>query len=96
MDAHEFSRHAPGFLGSVAAMLFIKDTWPRRVGYMLAGVAASHYASGAVAAATRLDEGLAGFLVGLFSMAVAAKLFEALETLKSADLIERLMKRVGL
>lgn len=92
----ELARHAPGLFGAVAAMLWIKDTWPRRVGFTFAGASASHYASGAVAAWSGMDEGLAGFLVGLFSMAIAAKVFEALEAFKSSDLVDRLLKRAGL
>jgi hypothetical protein len=97
IDQSDISRHAPGVLGSLAAMLWIRDTWPRRVGYVLAGAAASHYAAPALAAVMPgADLSLTGFLVGLFSMATTAKVFETLEALRSSDLVERILKRVGL
>lgn len=99
MDAQELgnlTKSASGLMGSVAAMLWIKDTWPRRVGYVLAGALASHYAAPHLARWSATDEALAGFLVGLFSMALAAKVFETIEAVKASDLYDRIMRRVGL
>jgi hypothetical protein len=95
IDGSDVSRHAPGVLGSLAALLWIKDTWPRRMGYVLAGSAASHYASPYAALLLNTDQGLAGFLIGLFSMAVAAKCFETIESVKAAEMFDRLLKRWG-
>ena len=94
--ADEVTRHAPGFLGSIAAMLWVKDTWPRRIGYVGAGSVVSHYAAPWVAQWTSIDLALAGFLVGLFGLAIVAKIFEALESIKPADLGERILRRWGL
>ena len=95
-NSSDLTPHAPGLFGSLAALLWIKDTWPRRIGYVLTGTAASHYCAPSIAMWTGADLALAGFLVGLFSMAVAAKLFESIEALKPADAINRLLTRLGL
>ena len=91
--AHE---HAPGLLGSIAAMLWIRDTWPRRIAYIAAGAIASHYGAPVIARWLDADPSLAGFLVGLFSMACCAKLFEAIEALSPKKLIDRILTKVGL
>lgn len=96
MDTQEIARHAPGLLGAITATLWIKDTWPRRIAYVVAGAAASHYAAPQVAGWTGTDIALAGFLVGLFSMAVAAKVFETVESVKASDLVDRILRKVGL
>jgi hypothetical protein len=95
-EINNFSRSASGLMGSVAAMLWIRDTWPRRVGYVLAGAMASHYAAPHLARWSSTDEALAGFLVGLFSMALAAKVFETLEAMQASQLLDRLLRRIGL
>lgn len=92
----EVTRHTPGLLGAIAATLWIKDTWPRRVAYVAVGSIASHYGSPSVAAWLASDPALSGFLVGLFSMACAAKAFEALEALSPKVLIDRILTRLGL
>jgi hypothetical protein len=94
--ADEVTRHAPGVFGSLAAMLWIRDTWPRRIGYMVAGAISSHYAAPWVAQWTGIDLALAGFLVGLFGLAIVAKVFETLESIKPAELGERILRRWGL
>lgn len=95
IDSNDVARHAPGVLGSLAALLWIKDSWPRRVGYVVAGSAASHYASPMAALLLNTDQGLAGFLIGLFSMAITAKIFETIEAVQAGQLIDRLLKRWG-
>jgi hypothetical protein len=85
------TRHAPGFLGAVAALLWVRDTWPRRVVYTLAGMAASYYGAPPAAAFAQSPEGLVGFFMGLFSMAVAAKVFELIEAVKPKAIVAALL-----
>jgi hypothetical protein len=60
---------------------------------MVAGTAGAFYGSGAVAAWMGVDKGLAGFLLGLFSMAIAAKAIEVIEAMSPNDIITRLVGR---
>jgi hypothetical protein len=41
------------------------------------------------------DHGLSGFLTGLFSMAISAKLFETIDAVRSSDLLDRVLKKFG-
>ena len=92
----EITKHAPGLLGSLVAVFLIKDTWSRRLVLLIAGVAAAAYGAPHVSLRSGADAELAGFLTGLFSMAVAAKLIEVIDAVKPSDLIDRILKRIGL
>lgn len=71
----ELAKLAPGFIGSVGAMLWIKGTWPRRIALVVLGSATSYYASPYFVARMGMDHGLAGLLVGLFGMSVVDSVF---------------------
>lgn len=87
----------PGAVGSAASMLFIKDTWPRRIATFIAGAALAYWGSPWAAKFTGLDAGFAGFLLGLFGMAAVAKLFETWEKFELTALFtEALRKLLGL
>ena len=70
----------PGTWGSLAALLWMKDPWPRKVCMFFAGALLSSYATEDIAKMIGLDLGFAGFLVGLFGMAIVARMFEFLAT----------------
>jgi hypothetical protein len=95
-DLQDLAQHAPGAVGSLVAVFMMKDTWPRRLVLFFAGFAAAYYGSPYAALHTGADRGLAGFLTGLFSMAVIAKVYEALAAIDAKDLATRLLKRMGL
>jgi len=95
-DPFDLSKHAPGVLGSLTAMFLVKDTWPRRIGLFVAGVAAAYYGGGWTANQFGADPELAGYLVGLFSMGIAAKAYETLESIQPKELWDRILKRLGL
>jgi hypothetical protein len=93
----EVTQATPGLIGSLIALLWIKDTWPRRIAFFAAGAATSYYGSPFIAKWTNLDKGLAGFLVGLLGMAIAVKVFETLAALQPGDILRRWMeKKAGL
>lgn len=73
----EIGKLAPGLIGSLGALLWIKGTWPRRIAMVALGSAASFYAGPLVATKLSMGEGLAGFLVGLFGMSVVDSIFKA-------------------
>lgn len=72
----ELAKLTPGAVGSFVSMLWIKETWPRKSVMFLAGAAMSHYGSPTVSKWSGLDPGFTGFLVGLFGMAIVAKIFD--------------------
>lgn len=77
-------------------MFWIKDTWPRRVSYVFVGAASSYYGATELASVLGIEKGLAGFLIGLFGMAIAAKVFETIESVVPSKVIDTVLKRFGL
>lgn len=92
----ELVKNAPGILGSLTAVFLLKDTWPRRLLLFLAGWVASRYGAPWVSFRLDMDPEVAGFLTGLFSMAIVAKLFEMIEAVNPKELLDRLLQKVGL
>lgn len=91
-----YIKHAAGPVGAATALLWIKDTWPRKLVMMLGGAALSLYAAPDVAAWSGLQQGLAGFLLGLFGMAGVAKVFSTWEALDLGALLKKFIaKRLG-
>lgn len=88
-----------GVAGALLSLNFIKGTWPERFVMGFGGSIISLYGAGYVAAKTGLPDGLAGFLVGMFGMAITAKVWEAIQITpvhalwKSA--VDGVNKRIG-
>ncbi len=78
----EARQAAPGLIGSLIALPFLQGPPLMRVSMFLGGVAASFYGTGPAAKWLGMAqaEGLAGFLLGMFSMAIAAKCYEAINS----------------
>jgi hypothetical protein len=95
-DPSGYFKHLSDWLGSLVAVFLLRDTWPRRVVLFVAGALAAYYGAPYVASHAGADRELAGFLTGLFSMAVTAKVFEAVESLQPKDLVDRVLRRLGL
>lgn len=65
-----------GLVGAVVSMGFLKGTLPERAFMALSGAALSFYAAPWAAGLTGLPEGLTGFLIGFFGMAILSKAWE--------------------
>lgn len=93
----EAEKILPGAIGSIGALLWIKGTWPRRVAMMALGSAASYYGAPHVAGLFGMGEGLAGFLVGLFSMSVVDSIFTTWQELGITEILREFVRsRLGL
>lgn len=78
MDMPDIKDLIPGAAGSFgAAALFLKGPWGRRLGMAVLGSIASYYGAPYIYKAFGMAEGLAGFLLGLFGMAVVDGIFKA-------------------
>lgn len=88
-----------GVAGAMASLVWIRGPWPERVMMAVGGALVSYYASPWAAARTNMPEGLSGFLLGLFGMAVCAKVWEVVQSLPIAEvwqaLIDALKRRLG-
>lgn len=69
-----------GVIGSIVSMRFIQGTWAAKFLYAGCGSAISFYGAPTFSTKTSLPEGLAGFLLGLFGMAIAAKIHDWLRS----------------
>jgi len=88
---------APGLIGSIGALLWIKGTWPRRIAMMVLGSAASYYGAPHVSNLFNMGEGLAGFLVGLFGMSVVDSVFKTWQDLGLTSIVREFIRsRLGL
>lgn len=93
----QFLPKVPGIIGSLGAMLWIQGSWPRKVAMLVLGTAASAYGTADFAAIAGITEGLAGFIVGLFSMTAADWLFRAWDTFLLGPLLnEWARKKLGI
>lgn len=89
-----------GIVGAILASLaFIKGTWPERIAMAVGGSIVSLYATPWMAAKTGLPDGLSGFLLGLFGMAICAKVWETIQQVPIAEawkaLLAAMQKRLG-
>lgn len=75
-----------GMGGALVSLRFIQGSWPERLTMALGGSLVSLYSTPWAAIKTGLPEGLCGFLLGLFGMAVCAKLWEAIQLTPIAEM----------
>lgn len=82
----------PGAIGSAGALFFIRGGWKRKLGLTILGSVASFYGGAFVAQTWGLPEGLAGFLIGLFSMSIVDKGLEEWYELSIGKLISDVVR----
>ena len=71
-----------GVAGSVVSLRFVQGTITERAFMGIGGAALSYYASTPAAqwVGVKDAEGLVGFLIGLFGMAIMAKVYEVIQS----------------
>ena len=88
-----------GVVGACASLAFLKGPWSERVIMAVGGAVVSYYAAPWMAAKTSLPEGLSGFLLGLFGMAVCARVWDTIQLLPISDvwasILDVFKRRVG-
>lgn len=74
---------ASGVAGALVSMRFLQGTWPEKITMAIGGSALSYFASTPVAEwlSAQRAEGLVGFLIGLFGMALVSKGYEVIQML---------------
>lgn len=87
----------PGVIGSVGALLWIDGSWPRKVAMVVLGSFTSYYAGDWVISATGMNPKLAGFIIGLFGMAVVDSVFKSWSDLGLTEILREFIRaRLGL
>lgn len=69
-----------GVAGAIVSMRFLTGTWPERLFTALCGAITSFFITPYLAEKIGLPAGLTGFLVGLFGMAIASRMWEWVQT----------------
>lgn len=75
-----------GAFGAVVSMRFMQGSWPARVSMAVSGALISYFATPYLSQRSGIPEGLCGFLVGLFGMAVVSRVWEWVQTTPVAEL----------
>jgi len=70
---------AAGLAGALVSMKFLQGTWPARFTTALCGALMSFYAAPYMSGRIGIPEGLGGFLLGMFGMAIASRVWEWLQ-----------------
>jgi hypothetical protein len=91
------AKAGPGLIGSLVAVGLMRDVSPwRRVIAFIAGAACSYYgADTVVLMLPAVKEGFAGFVLGLFGMALVVKIYETLDDIKPAQLMRDFFTKRG-
>lgn len=97
IDPTPLYKSAPGVVGSVLAMLRLRGAGRvQRASALIGGIACSHWGAEMVIQLwPRVSFGAAGFVLGLFGMAVLAKAFELLDELRPAALLRSVLEARG-
>ena len=88
-----------GFAGAFLSLKFIQGSWPERIVMAFGGSVISFYGAPWASLKTGLPEGLCGFLLGLFGMAICAKVWEMIQATPIVELwaalIEAVKRKLG-
>jgi len=84
-----------GLAGAVVSMHFMQGTWPARVGMAVSGMVISYFGSPYLSTRTGLPEGLSGFLLGLFGMAIVSRLWDWWEAFPVAAMWQAILSRIS-
>lgn len=101
METKDLVEHAVanthGALGAAGALMWIRGSLPRKAAMLVLGTVASAYGTPDFAQWTGTNIGLAGFLVGMFSMTAADASFRAWDSFAlGAILNEWVRRKLGL
>lgn len=88
----------PGIAGSALALFFLRRPPWTLVGMFIGGCMVSYFGTKwtSVVVGMEAADGLVGFLLGLFGMALIAKLHDTIEAIDPRELWSALRKKVGL
>jgi hypothetical protein len=98
-NAQDFSiaKLLSGVAGALASMRFIAGTWPEKLTMAVSGAALSYFGTTPAAdwLAMRNAEGLVGFLIGLFGMAIVSKGYEVIQMMDAKKMAADIWEWVG-
>jgi hypothetical protein len=89
---------APGVAGSAIALFFMRRPPWSLVGIFIGGCLLAFFGTKWVSVWAGMEsaDGLVGFLLGLFGMALIAKIHDTIEAISPTELWDAIRKKVGL
>ncbi|HEY9275410.1 hypothetical protein [Achromobacter sp.] len=93
-DFDAFATEFAGVLGAAVSMLYLQGSWPARLSRAASGSMVAYYAAPYLSLLLEIPEGLAGFLTGMFGMAIVSRGWEAVQAVPIAALWQALIDRV--
>ena len=88
----------PGVAGSITALLFFRDGWRRAAGTLVAGAAIAKFVGPFIAVTIGSSSEVAGYITGLFGIAIVAKIFDMITNFDAkqaaTDLWDAIVERV--
>lgn len=97
INIHDFDSAAArgaGVLGALVGMRYLNGTWPEKISMAISGAIAAYYASPYASQLTGAPEGLVGFLMGMFGMAIVSKAWETIQAFPIGMLWQAVIDRV--
>ena len=82
-----------GGAGAFVSLRFVQGKWYEKVIMVVGGTLLSVFAAGPTARYLHMTdaEGLCGFVIGLFGMAVVAKVYETIQAVETQKFLDRLL-----
>jgi hypothetical protein len=92
----ELIKAFPGVLGAVVALRWISGTPLQRVAAVIGGSGTSYYGGEYVASVTGANAAFTAWMLGLFGMAIAHRLFEFIAEVNIGARLDKLLTKWGL
>ncbi|MBC9904836.1 hypothetical protein DXK93_11335 [Achromobacter sp. K91] len=83
-----------GVLGAAVSMRYLQGSWPARLSMAASGSLVAYYAAPYLSLLLEIPEGLAGFLTGMFGMAIVSRGWEVVQTVPIGALWQAVIDRV--
>ncbi|WP_286899873.1 hypothetical protein [Achromobacter sp. UBA2119] len=93
-DFDAFAAKFAGLLGAAVSMRYLQGSWPARLSMALSGSAVAYYSAPYLSLMLGIPEGLAGFLTGMFGMAIVSRAWEAVQAAPVGALWQAVIDRV--
>jgi len=92
----EIVRAVPGAIGALVALRWLGGTPWQVAASLLGGAAGSYYGTPQIVSFMGTTPGLTGFLLGLFGMAVVARVFDAIQVMEIGRVVNALLRKWGM
>lgn len=93
-DFDAFAAKFAGVLGAAVSMRYLQGSWPARLSMAFSGSLVAFYASPYLSLMLDIPEGLAGFLTGMFGMAIVSRAWDAVQAAPVGALWQAVTDRV--